>query len=241
MTRSRLRGNCRSGSRLADARNSPFFGRFFMSIKRRQATLNFKSSVKGRIAETLVSCLLQHAGYRVLPLGIEHSVRELKVISTADPEIYHSAPEAIRRLPDFVVLDTRTDSPGCVVEVKFRKRWPDFQNPKLIEILLAQARAWPRLRLIAFLGLPFQADTRRSCQATPENLCRVFDLCEHEQTLCIAPSSKYGSSKPLAECDWAHGQTLQRAFPHLSDSVAGTSILRAVKIMHEVSVVLDKP
>ena len=37
--------------------------------------MEFEQRIKGKLTETLVSELLEHAGYKVVPLGIEQIIR----------------------------------------------------------------------------------------------------------------------------------------------------------------------
>src|SRR5690348_5238502 len=84
--------------------------------------LTFEASVKGGVTAALTAALLRSVGYRVISVGIEHSVQELRAIADQNLGAYLDVNEALRKLPDFLVLDLDTQPPWVpsFVEVKFR-------------------------------------------------------------------------------------------------------------------------
>jgi hypothetical protein len=99
------------------------------------------TDAKGRFAETIVSTLLEYAGYRVIRLGVEETVSEVKAV-VARNEASLKLPDQLRRAPDFVVIDP--NSGECtLLEVKFRRIFDNATAESLYEPLLAQSALWP--------------------------------------------------------------------------------------------------
>lgn len=81
--------------------------------------MDYKNRLKGAITQVLLKSLLEDAGYRIVPLGIEEVLREL---SSLEQEHYKqlNLPPALRKLPDFFVADMEFKK-TYLVEVKYRK------------------------------------------------------------------------------------------------------------------------
>ncbi len=73
----------------------------------------------GHLTATVFEVLLVHAGYQVVPTGIERTIRELRTVE-AGPYI-RLAPKPLRAVPDFFVLDLENNE-SWMAEVKFRQR-----------------------------------------------------------------------------------------------------------------------
>lgn len=99
------------------------------------------SEAKGRFAETLISTILEHAGYRVVRLGVEETVSEVKA-GVARGEHTLQLPDQLRTAPDFLVVDPR--SGVCtLLEVKFRRELDKAVARELHSKLARQAALWP--------------------------------------------------------------------------------------------------
>lgn len=99
------------------------------------------TDAKGRFAETIVSTLLEYAGYRVIRLGVEEVVSEVKA-STARNEHTLQLPKQLSTAPDFLVVDPATGV-TILLEVKFRAKFDDRVTASLHKILTQQAKYWP--------------------------------------------------------------------------------------------------
>lgn len=197
----------------------------------------FDASVKGGLAETLLSCLLQDCGYRALPLGVEHSLRELKELQVGDPVAYAGVPMSLRKLPDFFVLDA-PNATGWFIEVKFRRNWQMFRDDALNEALLPQVNTWERIKLVAFLGEAFRVNGQLHLPDAPTNWCRVFELRIHMDEVRIL-SANGGDLIRMRDFHWMHGQTLQEAFPRLQGAAENQTIMRAARIMRDAYQILE--
>ena len=55
--------------------------------------MQYINRLKGAVTQTLLKSLLEDAGYRIVPLGIEEVIREVKVLtpkkSTETPGFFH--------------------------------------------------------------------------------------------------------------------------------------------------------
>ena len=114
--------------------------------------MDFKNRLKGTVTQTLLKALLEDAGYRVVPLGIEGVIREV----TALPIQSYAAlglSLTLRKLPDFFVADA-TLKEHWLVEVKYRKQWDAETRKALGKELSEQVAQWQPVLLVVFLGTP---------------------------------------------------------------------------------------
>ena len=109
--------------------------------------MNFERRIKGHITESLVQTLLEHAGYRVVPLGIEHIIREVKDTGNSSVHLH----KGLRSLPDFLITDAEIKK-SWMLEVKYRHRWNEATIASLESTLLNQALYWDEFYFLVFLG-----------------------------------------------------------------------------------------
>lgn len=97
--------------------------------------------LRGRLAERILTVLLERGGYRVTRLGIEEVFDEIKYL---DREQYLTLglPEQLRTLPDLLVTDPAVRW-AKLIEVKFRLSFSRNTADKLISTLTEQRRLWP--------------------------------------------------------------------------------------------------
>ncbi len=208
--------------------------------------LTFEASVKGGVTEALTAALLRSVGYRVIPLGIEHSVQELRAIADQDLDAYLSVNEALRKLPDFLVLDLQAQPPWVpmFVEVKFRASHNALQiDGDLQQAVALQADTWGSVCLIVFLGDPFHVDGGNFID-TPTNSCRVFQVIKTgdgaAMLLSLRPGHE-GERIAVADIHWMHGVPLQVLFTRLAgaETTQAETIRRAVTIARAVEQAFD--
>lgn len=114
--------------------------------------------LRGRLAERILTVLLERGGYRVTRLGIEELFDEVKYL---DREQYLSLdlPEQLRTLPDLLVTD-----PGVtwakLIEVKYRRVFKKDTAAELFDTLTEQRRFWPQSSTVIILGQPFSSEDR---------------------------------------------------------------------------------
>lgn len=203
--------------------------------------LTFEASVKGGVTEALTAALLCSVGYRVIPLGIEHSVQELRAIADHDLAAYLDVNEALRKLPDFLVLDLQAQPPWVpkFVEVKFRASHNALRGDhNLQQAVELQAATWGNVYLIVFLGDPFRVDGG-DFMDTPTNSCRVFQIVktgDGEAMLSSLRRGHEGERIATRDIHWMHGVPLQALFTRLAEAemAQAETIRRAVSIARAV-------
>lgn len=102
------------------------------------------------MSEGIVKAILEHHGYRVIDTGIEKVIRE---VSCLPQDLYLTLgfPEALRRLPDFVVMNVN-QTQKILVDVKYRSSW---SNDLLFdERTLAQLEYFKNITLIVINSIP---------------------------------------------------------------------------------------
>jgi hypothetical protein len=121
-------------------------------------SLTFANVLHGRLAERILTSLLERGGYRVTRLGIEELFDEVKYL---DRERYLALglPEHLRTLPDLLVAD-----PGVtwskLVEVKFRHRFDRETAVELLATLTEQRRFWPQSFAVIIVGKTYHPEAR---------------------------------------------------------------------------------
>jgi len=107
--------------------------------------MNFSNRVlKGRIAETIVSEMLQEAGYFVYRFGYEGILQSL--IQEGLPKMRSDSvvAEKIRTMPDFIVMNKAGDV--FFIEVKYRS---SIENDQSFKDWVRKAnKRWPEAKLI---------------------------------------------------------------------------------------------
>lgn len=120
--------------------------------------LSLPNLLRGRLAEQILTVLLERAGYRVTRLGIEVLFDEIKYL---DREAYLALglPKELRTLPDLLVAD-----PGVkwakLIEVKFRRSFSRSTAEELLATLAEQRVHWPQSYAVIVVGRPFLPDAR---------------------------------------------------------------------------------
>ncbi|EKQ6538732.1 MULTISPECIES: hypothetical protein [Enterobacteriaceae] len=124
--------------------------------------MNFLDRIKKEMSEGIVKAILEHHGYRVIDTGIEKVIRE---VSCLPQDLYLTLgfPDALRRLPDFVVMDVAQTHKN-LVDVKYRSVWDNsllFDNK-----ILAQLEYYKNIILIVINSNPPAPKTMKSHKAT---------------------------------------------------------------------------
>jgi len=114
--------------------------------------------LRGRLAERILTVLLERGGYRVTRLGIEELFDEVKYLNR-EQYLTLGLPEQLRTLPDLLVTD-----PGVtwakLIEVKYRRVFKKDTAAELFDTLTEQRRFWPQSYAVIILGHPFSSDDR---------------------------------------------------------------------------------
>jgi hypothetical protein len=120
--------------------------------------LPFGDVVKAQLTQAALTALLERGGYRVVRLGIEELLVEVKSQGLAQ---YRSLalPQRLRCLPDLLVASP-DGRPALLVEVKFRRRFDDRSALALYRQLQRQRRHWPEAYAVLMISEPFRAEAR---------------------------------------------------------------------------------
>ncbi len=100
--------------------------------------------IKGRIAENIVSEMLQEAGYFVYRFGYEGVLQSLTQKGLPKMKLNTIPAQKIRTMPDFIVMDKEGNV--FFVEVKFRSNGE--KDPIFKEWLKRAVRYWPEAKLL---------------------------------------------------------------------------------------------
>ncbi len=115
--------------------------------------MQFKNVVKGQVTQSLLTTLLERAGYRVTRFGIEELFREIKHIDLAQYQSLN-LPLHLRTLPDLLVAELDV-SKAYLVEVKFRKGFTERAARSLHRELSNQRKYWPDTYAVVMIADSF--------------------------------------------------------------------------------------
>ena len=198
--------------------------------------VDFDSNLKEKLFEVTFLSLLENCGYRVVPVGIEHSLRELGALSPSNPEMHARLVRSIRKLPSFIVMDaaSKTYEPRFVaVKVRGNSLFDDdFRQ------LLDQANTWTRVHFVLFLATP----VKTSSKFNTVDFCRVFTLERHvglNQAAVVNVVSRNGAKKDLENLHWLDGISLDEDFPMLKKGSEKNNIRTAISMMCSIFTAID--
>jgi hypothetical protein len=156
------------------------------------------------VTQVLLKSLLEDAGYRIVPLGIEAVVRE---VANLPMEEYRrlGLPIPLRRPPDYFVANNATDK-TWLVEVKYRKKWNGDVRDSLGEEMEEQVKTWNPLFLMIFLGN--SADENYS---SPIYHMRIAKLLWSQQDGILTERDD-GTTCVWRNCQWSHFRRVQDVF-----------------------------
>lgn len=188
--------------------------------------MDFKNRLKGSLTQTLVKALLEDAGYRTIPLGVEEVIREVSVLSLRD---YRGLelPQVLRKMPDYFVADDEI-SKAWLVEVKYRKVWNDEVRRKLGEQILEQVNVWKPLFLTVLLGNSVKPDND-----SPVHSIGVIKLTyERGKIVCITSDDK--KHKDWSKVTWSDFQRFQDVFSGVGSKWKDQTIMKALCILRSL-------
>ncbi|WP_442854741.1 hypothetical protein [Fischerella sp. PCC 9605] len=194
--------------------------------------MDFRNRVKGAITQTLIKALLEDAGYRVIPLGVEEIIREVKNLSMEE-YIELGLSKKLRSLPDFLITDYSFQK-SWLVEVKYRKRWNKSVKQDLGQQIREQVKIWQPLYLVVFLGS--SVDPRND---TPANRIGAIKLVSSNNHLCCCSrrKRKFFSKEfeeynmPWEEITWKNFRRIQDIFPNLSERWEDSTLIQSLEIL----------
>jgi len=193
--------------------------------------MNFQNRVKGAITQTLMKSLLEDAGYRVIPLGVEEVVREVRALSL--PEYTNlGLPKILKSLPDFLITD-ESYSASWLVEVKYRKEWNERVKEELRKEIQLQVQQWQPLLLTVFLGTSVKPDSDK-----PANSIGVIKLIsDRDQLFCSWTTATGFNGKkedrltPWPEITWGDFRRLQDEFQGLGSRWKESTLSKSLNLL----------
>lgn len=199
--------------------------------------MDFNSRLKGKITQSLIECLLEDAKLKVMSLGIEEIIREVKAL-TREQYLATNLSKNLRTLPDFFVSDIAM-SKTWLVEVKYRKCWNEHTRESIFKRMKGQVETWKPLVLVIFLGEPVNTDT-------PASFVRVLQLTIKEDQVCMIKRSYKDpltdkevpeSYIPWDELNWIDFARIQDFFPNPSakESFEANTLRKATSLVKKLS------
>ncbi len=188
--------------------------------------MDFRNRLKGSVTQTLVKALLEDAGYRTIPLGVEEVIREVSVLPRPD-YLDLELPNVLRKMPDFFVAD-QDISNAWLVEVKYRKEWNDEARRNLGKQIREQVKVWKPLFLTVFLGNSF-----RPGNDSPVHSIGVMKLTyERRGIVCIMGEEE--TRKDWSEVTWSDFSRFQDVFRDVTSEWKNQTIMQALRILRSL-------
>ena len=193
--------------------------------------MEFKNRLKGNIAQSLLETLLEDVKYRIVPLGIEKVIREVKSLSL---EKYQELglPSALRKLPDFFIASPNLDK-NWLVEVKFRKKWDEKTRNQIGISIVDQAKQWTPLYIAIFLS------EAAGPNDTPANYLRVCRLTFNNELGILKKTTvvdgmnftEIENFKPWGDVTWDSMSRFQDVFTEVSDRWKESTLIQAIELI----------
>lgn len=189
--------------------------------------MNYSSRLRGTVTQTLVKTLLEDAGYRIVPLGIEEVVREVKLLGEKEYQGLR-LPTVLRHLPDFLVTDAAMKE-SWLVEVKYRNGWDKIAKSKLATGLKRQIKSWGPVNVLILLGEPHDQ------RPDPAALLRIPKLeLENDELVFLPwePNGKPATAKKMwIEADWQEFPRLQQVFPRVTQQWEAQTLRKTAMVL----------
>lgn len=195
--------------------------------------ISFGNRLKAKITQGLLETLLEDVNFRIVPLGIEEMVREVKNLAMEE-YLALDLPVALRKLPDFFVA--HPDFKGSyLIEAKFRRSWSDATRNELAQKLKEQVQAWKPLYLVIFLGEQARFSDK------PSSFLGVAKLVYRDDELQIEREVK-GEIEftPWRNATWNSFSRFQDVFEGVDERWPEATITKAIELirrLHELEVV----
>ena len=187
-----------------------------------KSNMEFERRIKGQITESLVQTLLEHAGYRVVPLGIEQVIREVKDQGS------WNLPQPLRTLPDFLITDAEIKK-NWLLEVKYRHQWNEYTIKSLEETLTNQVKYWSEFYFLVFLG---------NCdggKVTTASRSGIFHLTHREGKLGYLNKGQF---YPWKNAEWKFSSRIHTVFEDLKELYEAQTIKKCCEIVDKYSEIL---
>ena len=185
--------------------------------------MDFSNRLKGTITQTLIKALFEDAQYRVIPLGVEETIREVVVLPEHE-YIQLNIPSTLRKMPDFYVSDKEMKK--CwLIEVKYRKEWNEKTILSLFQKLSEQVQIWSPIYLMLFLDKPARGNGNQ-----PSELMGILKLSYSDGKMLI-------NDKDLEweKLSWSHFSRVQNIFTNISERWEENTLTKVTKILSSLS------
>ena len=190
--------------------------------------IDFENRMKGKITQSLLEILLEDASYRIVPLGIEEIIREVKNLSQ---EEYFGLglSNTLRRIPDFFVA-LHDFQKSFLVDVKYRGQWDNQVRDRLNEGLKEQIRQWGPVHLVLFLG-----EAARPTE-TPASYLGVAKLVWRDDEIHISKTIA-GEERltRFGEATWNSFSRFQNVFDGVGDRWEEETLTRAIQTLRSLN------
>jgi hypothetical protein len=181
--------------------------------------------MKGSVTETLVKSLLEDAGYRIVPLGIQEVIRELAVLKQTHYKKL-GLPEALRKLPDYFVADQDFQE-TWLLEVKYRKQWSSKTRESLERQIAEQVKLWQPLYLMVLLG----KSTKPNIDSPVYSIGVAKLIWKDDEIACVG---RQGAIKSWSEVNWEDFQSFQGVFKKVRDRWKDRTLMEVLRVLRSL-------
>lgn len=165
----------------------------------------FGRVLRGRVAERILTTLLERGGFRVTRFGIEELFDEIKYLDLA-AYLQLGLSKALRALPDLLVADTQV-SWAALVEVKYRRRFTSKIARELHATLSEQRQYWPEAYAAIIIGEPFLEEGRFH-----QDYIRLIEPGNIDALLWRPPNSSEPTTRDTMKKVWSRLPTILKLF-----------------------------
>lgn len=188
--------------------------------------MDFQNRLKKELSEGIVKSLLKDAGYRVIDLGVESTLREVECLSVTDYFKLHIS-KGLRMLPDLWVMN-KEQTIQYSVEVKYRSGW----DVNLLKEMEDQVQQFEEIILIYVNGKAPETELD-----SPSRYIRCCRLKHHHGEYLF--QSKNMGWQPVNqlrddESQWWAMNLLQNLFPLFNENAGERTITRAVASIRSI-------
>lgn len=193
--------------------------------------MEFENRLKGNIAQSLFETLLGDVYYRIVPLGIEEIIREVRSLDSQTYNDLGLSP-TLRKLPDFFVAGPDFQSTH-LVEVKYRQKWSNAVRDRIGNDIKDQVQQWQPLTLVIFLG------NKARPKNTPASFLGVCKLVIKNGDLQLVYRNPSNFSQlalldkyiPWSQVTWDHMNRFQDVFSEVGERWEESTLTKAIDMV----------
>jgi hypothetical protein len=194
--------------------------------------MQFKNRIKKEMTEGIVRAILEDANYRVIDSGVEKVLREISILT---PQEYknHDYPEAIRQLPDLIVMD-RAQTKKYLIEIKYRSDW----NGELFNEIEDQVKIFKEMILISVNSNPPNPKNFGMRPSRYLRCCMLQHASEGYKVLVNRRDDEGGGAEWIAVDKvrdnphlWWKMQPMQDVFTQITEEKNAKTLLSAIEAL----------